>query len=505
MMHRTTLEHQFKAGLVALVLVCIAVWFAFTRELPFQGHYEVTAYFNTANNVKQGQPVRVAGVEVGEVSKVEHPEPGKRLAAITMRIEDGGRPLHRDATVKIRPRLFLEGNWFIDLEPGTPGTAELPDGGEIPVQQTAGPVQLGELFATLRSDVRDNLRTLVQEYSSALEGPGADGYRRSIRWWEPAYRNSAIVQDATLGEQPRDLSEYIDGAGRVARGLDADPEALKSLIADFDTAAGAFARESDNLEAAIDELPRTLTAARPALRALDGALPPLRRFAADLRPAVVESGRTIEVSFPFIRQLRQLVSEAEARGLIEDLTPTVPALARLTRDSQPLYEELRLASGCENEVLHPWANDKVPDPNFPPSGRVFEEAPKPLPGLAGESRGGDANGQWVRVLTSGGDRTINIGNNQFAQAYRPILGTNPPKPVGSPPMREDVPCETQEPPDLRTQAGPGDPEVARGLPKTAEAQKRYARAKARAVKWARGQLKLEGLTELRVTSREITR
>ena len=90
----------------------------------------------------------MAGVEVGKVSKVEHPEPGKPLAAITMRIEDGGRPLHRDATVKIRPRLFLEGNWFLDLEPGTPGAPEIPDGGEIPVTQTAGPVQLGQLFAT---------------------------------------------------------------------------------------------------------------------------------------------------------------------------------------------------------------------------------------------------------------------------------------------------------------------------------------------------------------------
>jgi phospholipid/cholesterol/gamma-HCH transport system substrate-binding protein len=145
----------------------------------------------------------------------------------------------------------------------------------------------------------------------------------------------------------------------------------------------------------------------------------------------------------------------------------------------------------------------VPDPNFPPSGRVFEEAPKPLPGLAGESRAGDANGQWVRVLTSAGDRTVQVGPKQFAQAYRPILGTNPPKPAGAPPMREDVACETQEPPDLRTVAGPGDREVARGLPKTPEAQRRYARAKARFVRWAKRQLKLEGLDELRVASTEV--
>jgi ABC-type transporter Mla subunit MlaD len=421
-----------------------------------------------------------------------------------MRLDDGGRPVHRDATVKIRPRLFLEGNWFLDLKPGTADEPEIEDGGEIPLQQTAGPVQLSQLLSTLDVDIRENLQTLLREYSSSLEGEGADGYRRSIRWWKPAYRDSSLVQTATLGRRAHDLSGYIDGAGRFARGLDADPEALKALITDFNAAAGAFAREAGNLEAAIAELPRTIAAARPALAALNEAFPPLRRFAADLRPSVRETGRTVGVAQPFLHQLRLLVSQKELRGLVADLEPTVPSLAQLVDLSRPLYEELRSAAGCENDVLDPWSNDTVPDPNFPAKGKVYEEAPKPLPGLAGESRSGDANGQWVRVLTSAGERTVHIGGGQYAQAYVPILGTNPPKPVGRPPLRPDVACETQERPDLRTNVGPGDTEVARGLPKTAAAQARYVKARERAVKWFRGQVKREGL-KLRVDSKEVTR
>ena len=82
-------------------------------------------------------------------------------------------------------------------------------------------MQLGQLFTALQADTRKNLQTLLHEYSKALEGEGADGYRRSIPYWEPAYRDSAIVQDATLGVLQHDLSEYIDTSGRVARGLDA--------------------------------------------------------------------------------------------------------------------------------------------------------------------------------------------------------------------------------------------------------------------------------------------
>jgi ABC-type transporter Mla subunit MlaD len=482
-----------RAGLIAIALIVVGTYFAFARGLPVGDHYEIEAVFRSANNVKEKQPVRIAGVDVGKVVEVRHLEPGSEGAVVTMRIEDGGRPVHRDARASIRARMFLEGNWFIDLEPGTPSSGELPDGGSLPIAQTRGPVQLGQLFTALQSDTRKNLQTLLDEYSSALEGEGADGYRRSIKYWEPAYRNAAIVQDATLGVLQHDLSEFIDTSGRVARGLDRHPAALKSLIADFNTAAGAFAREAGNLELTIAELPRTLAAARPALFALNEALPPFRRFARDLEPSLAEAGETIDVALPFLREARGLVSAAELRGLANDLRPTAPALARLTELTRPLYEQVRLASSCENEVLHEWSNDRVEDPNFPATGPIYEEAPKPLPGLAAESRNGDANGQWVHVLTSAGDRTVNIGNGFFAQAYRPLIGTNPPKPDARPPLRPDVACETQERPDLRTRVGPPDTEVARGMPDTPAARRRYAAARADAVRVVRRHLRERGL------------
>jgi phospholipid/cholesterol/gamma-HCH transport system substrate-binding protein len=496
----------FKAGLIALVLVALATYWAFAGSVPFRGHYEVSAVFHSANNVKQRSPVRIAGVDVGRVVSIEHPRPGKELAVIKMRIEDEGRPIHKDAQVKIRARMLLEGNWFLDLEPGTPQAGEVPDGGLLPIQQTKTPVQLSQVLTALQADTRTNLKTLLDEYSRALEGEGATGYRRSVPYWEPAYRNSAMVQEATRGLRLHDLSEYVDGAGRVARGLDRRPERLKSLITDFDTAAGAFAREAVSLERAIAELPRTLGAARPALGELNSSLPALRRFARDLRPSIRESNVTIDVSFPFLRQVRRLVSPAELRGLARDLRPTVPALARLTRRTPSLYEQLRLASSCENEVLDGWSNDRIEDPNFAATGRVFEEAPKPLPGLSGESRNGDANGQWVHVLNSAGDRTVSLGDGTFAQAYLPILGTNPPKPEGRPPFRPDIPCETQERPDLRTRIGPGAREVSRGLPNTPEARKRYERAKLRAIRFLKRQLRREGLEdEYKVRREEATR
>jgi virulence factor Mce-like protein len=492
-----------RAGLIALTACIVIVFFAFARGVPFRGHYEIKAVFENSVNVKERQPVRIAGVDVGKVVKVEHPEPGEARAEVTMRIEDDGRPIHQDARVKIRPRMFLEGNWFLEMSPGTDGSPELEDGGTIPIQHTASPVQLGQVLAVLQSSTRENLRTIFREYGKALDGGGAEGFNRSIQYWEPAYRDSAIVQSATLGIRRHDLSGYVDTAGRVARGLDRNPEQLKSLITDFNTAAGAFAREAVSLEDAIHELPVTLAAARPALAKLNEAFPPLRRLAVDLRPSVRESGRAIDVSFPFIRQTRALVSRAELRGLVADLRPTVPNLARLTRDTIPLFETLRESAGCENEVFAPFSEDKIDDPVFPATGKVYEEAPKPLPALSGESRNGDANGQWFHVLVSAGDQTVQVAPGVFAQAYSPILGSIPPKPAARPPLKPDVPCETQEPPDLRSKVAAGEPTVAKGMPATPKAQARYRRAKERAVDFVRHDLKRIGLDRrYRVTDRE---
>ena len=116
---------RFRAGVIALIVIAVGTYFAFAKEVPFRSPYELNAVFRSAVNVKERQPVRIAGVDVGQVVAVEHPEPGESRALIRMEIEDDGLPIHRDARLKIRPRLFLEGNWFLELQPGNP------DGGEF--------------------------------------------------------------------------------------------------------------------------------------------------------------------------------------------------------------------------------------------------------------------------------------------------------------------------------------------------------------------------------------
>ena len=492
-------------GVAGLVLAVVAVYFGFTKAIPFREHYEVKAAFKSANNLRPNSPVRIAGVEVGKVTKVGRSRKGGNGAVVTMRIKDQGRPLHEDATFKIRPRIFLEGNFFVDVTPGSASGKEVARNHVFPVNQTATPVQLDEILTALQSDTRKDLQVLLREYAKGLSGRGAKGYNASIPFMKPAYRDSAIVSEAMLGQGEHDLSGYIDNAGVVAAALTRDRSQLKAFITDFNTTAAALAREDDNLEAAISELPRTLAAARPALGALNDAFPGLRGFAKDLRPGVVSTGPTIDVALPLIRQLRGLVSERELRGLTRDLRPAVPALARFTQENVPLNQQLRELSSCQNEVVLPWFGDKIEDPNFPAEGKVFEEAPKGIVGLNGESRSGDANGQWFRVLVAGGTNLVTLRPGVFATTPLPIMGANPPKPKGRPPLRSDVPCETQEPPDLRTQVGA--PPEQRTIDTSSPAyQERLAKAQEYASGWLKQQLKTERLDDqLKVGEQDATK
>jgi phospholipid/cholesterol/gamma-HCH transport system substrate-binding protein len=446
----------FAVGLGVLVVLAIGIYLGFTKEIPFRHHYTIEAVFPSANNIRVDSPVRVAGVNVGKVTRIAHVEDGRQAALVTMRIDRKGLPLHRDARLKIRPRIFLEGNFFVDVSPGSPSAPALHDGDRIPINQTSAPVQLDQVLSVLQAPTRRDLQRLLRELSSGLSGEGARGYNRSIPYWEPAYRDSSVVADALQGTEQHDLSRLIDRAGATAQAIDRNREQLKSLVTDFDTTAAAFAARDSDLSAAVGELPRTLRAGMPALAALNRSFPAVRGLVRAARPAVRSSGPTLDAALPFARQARGLVSKPELRGLSSDLRPLVPPVTQLNERSAPLYDEVSQASSCQNEVVLPWSRETIEDKTFPAHGPVYQEATKPLPGLAGESRSGDANGQWFRVMLDTPKFAYPFGTEKFFLTGQPLQGVNPPvtKNHARPPLRADVPCETQEIPDLRTIPGP---------------------------------------------------
>jgi phospholipid/cholesterol/gamma-HCH transport system substrate-binding protein len=437
----------FRAGILALVVLGLCTYFGFSKANPFANPYEFKAVFNDVNNLKPKSPVRIAGVEVGKVVKVEPVEEGEGAAEVTMEVQKKGLPIKDDAEVKIRPRIFLEGNFFVDVKPGSPSADELESGGVIPVTQTAAPVQFGDLLTAFQSDTRTDLQTFLREYSKGLDEGGAEGFNQAIEYWEPAYRNNSLANDASLGQDPnRDLHRVLGGQQKTFAALVRDERALKDLVTNFNVTAGAFAREDDALAAAIPALRNTLDVGQPALASLNEALPPLRAFAHDALPGVRSSDETLAASLPFMRQARLLMSEDELRGTARVLRETIPDVISFNRASVPFLRQSRALSACTNNVLVPFMGLEIPNPETGNEAendgqQVRAQLQRGFPGLSGESRLSDGNNQYFHAgATPPGNRV------------RP----GPPPDGGSMPMphRPDLPCEEQELPNLHAPGGP---------------------------------------------------
>jgi phospholipid/cholesterol/gamma-HCH transport system substrate-binding protein len=242
-----------------------------------------------------------------------------------------------------------------------------------------------------------------------------------------------------------------------------------------------------------------LTASRPAFANLNASFPALRAFAREALPGVRSTPATLDAATPFVEQVRALVSRPELRGLVADLRPTIPKLAKLADTSVDFLDTSRQLASCFNEVVIPWSEDTVnpvdPTNQYPhePVGRVFEETAYGLTGIASESRSGDANGQYIRVEAGGGNNTVVIpnapnvsGGDAVGLTGLPILGAMPRiEDSAKTPFRPDVPCETQEQPNLQGGLGSGPQQAAAPQPSPldllSDAQPKEARSSAKAL------------------------
>ena len=82
-----------RAGTLTVLVLVVAVYLAFSKSLPWQQPFEFNAVFQTGNNLRLDSPVRIAGVNVGEVTKVER-EKDSDLVKVTMTLTDEGQPIH---------------------------------------------------------------------------------------------------------------------------------------------------------------------------------------------------------------------------------------------------------------------------------------------------------------------------------------------------------------------------------------------------------------------------
>lgn len=469
-------------GVIVLVVLGIIVYAGFSKHVPFTHGFRVKAVFVNANNVRPNSPVRIAGVNIGKVTKVTAYKGGDgNLSLVTMEIDKQGLPIHKDATLKIRPRIFLEGNEFVDLAPGTPSAPTIDDGDTIPSTQTAAPVQFDQVLSALQSDTRESLKQLLEGYGTALtyaptaaddqnQDPdvkgktGAQALNRSIDYAPGALKNASIVNQAFLGLQAHDLSGLVDNTGKVTKALANNEQSLQGFVSNFNTTLSVLASERSNLKASIAQLGPTLEHADSALTHLNASFPNTRAFAKEILPGVKETPATIDAAEPWIAQARKLVSPSELGGLTKELKPATVDLAKLVNGSLSALPQADLVSQCVTHTILPTGDVKIEDGQFTSNVENYKEFWYSMVGLAGESQNFDGNGHYVRFAVGGGSQTISTGKyggangaKLYSNVNQAPIGTRPAYPGKRQPYNHTALCKDQTLPDLNSaKTGPAD-------------------------------------------------
>jgi virulence factor Mce-like protein len=452
------------AGALALLLLAFVVVAVATKgRVPGTHGHRVNAVVGDVQAIAKGSPVRIAGIAVGTVTAVDARGDGT-TSVVRMELRDDAPTIRRDATLKIRPRIFLEGNFFVDLQPGTPSSPALAEDGTLPITRTSSAVQADQLLSALPGTVREDLRRTIVGLGDALseEPSAADSLNRTLVDAPRALRTSRTTLDALRGTQPDDLSALVASAGELTSALAPRTAELRGAVRALETTTGALTADRGALRGTLRELAPTLARADATFARLDAAYPGVRTLSRELLPGVRATGPTVQQALPWVAAARRLTATDALRGFVAELQPTVPVLTRLTAEGRRLFPRLDDAALCLGRVVIPAGNQKIEDGRFTTDREVYKSFFHGLVGLAGEGQNSDGNGPYARVQTGLGPNLLDFGpvgeqGNLLAAAADAPIGVRPVRPASRPPYRDDVACATQPVPDAnRARSAPGD-------------------------------------------------
>lgn len=244
-----------KKILIALVAAAlVAGAFVWQRD---NGSTTVRAYFASAEGLNVGDDVKVLGVKVGTIDKIENEPKG---VLVTLQV-DAGQPIPADAHAAIVSPSLVSGR-FVQLDPVYDGGERMADGATIALERTAVPVtfddvkqQLTDLATTLGPDAGKKAGPLAVAIT-ALERSLRDGNSTQLRTSIDELRGAATA----LSDGRSDLFSTIKNLDAFTRNLALNDAAVRGFTTELDDVSAVLAANRTNLTGALDDLATVLAA-----------------------------------------------------------------------------------------------------------------------------------------------------------------------------------------------------------------------------------------------------
>jgi phospholipid/cholesterol/gamma-HCH transport system substrate-binding protein len=330
------------------------LWVSFGGGFPLKPKgYRFHVHFSEATQLAQQADVRISGVPVGKVVKIElGPE---ETTDATIELDERYAPIPKDARALLRSKTLL-GETYVELTPGNPRAGLMPEDGTLSDAQVSKTVELDEVFRSLDPRTRQGFQVWMQSVSQGLEGRGPD--LNAALGNLPAFAEDTNELLELLNEQEPAVRQLVRNTGTVFDAFSKRGDQLTGLIRNSSVVFDTIGRRNDDLAAAFRALPTferesqlTLERFERFARETDPVITQLRPVARELSPTLQSLGRLAPSFRDFFVDLGPLITAAG---------PGLPAFQRFLRDIRPALGQLDPFTRSLNPFLD-FVNDYLPE------------------------------------------------------------------------------------------------------------------------------------------------
>ncbi|MGH2808776.1 MAG: MCE family protein, partial [Actinomycetota bacterium] len=240
-------------GIISIVAIAAGVTGAFSinRFPALRGVYSISADLRDAAGLQPGNEVRVAGVKVGKVTKIELTPDAAR---VTMEVEEAVQlPMETRVEVKLRTLL---GQKFIDLQfPRAFVTTA--SGGNDPSDTTEGFLAEGDVIPRSQTKIPFEIYQSANEGTAVLSGIDKKSLRRMIDVLattvdtskEELGRAVVALNEATdvLGPKSKDISQLLRNSEKVTKTLADGGRDLEGVLEHGSEVLGVLAERRETV------------------------------------------------------------------------------------------------------------------------------------------------------------------------------------------------------------------------------------------------------------------
>ena len=353
-------ERQMQLRIGALVLVAILLFMGFVlsigrRSALFEDRYSLWTSFSSTEGLTVGAPVRLAGVTVGNVTRVAFGrDPKDRRIILTLTVEQRVRARIREDSVASIGTIGLVGDKVLDITVGSFDRPPLSPGAQL---ASVDPPDYSKLLQ--KGDrILDNVTRITASLDEFLAGGESAGKRnfnealRSLRTTlVEVEKGEGLLHDVIYGKAGTQLLGRLDrtvqSLERLAKAIESGDGLLHALVY---TPQGETLGRLNRALANLDDLLREAKEGRGLLHSLI-----YEPQGAELLARLNRTGEELE---KLVREAREgkglipsLLFDPAGAKVLEEVQAAATALRSLTADLQVITTRLRQGEGTIGGLL----------------------------------------------------------------------------------------------------------------------------------------------------------